>query len=104
MGRGFWWGVGWQGPRVERRVTTSNEDLVVWWGVVWKSPGVECHLPASVEDCVAWQSPVFERRLTTSVEDLVGWVGWWYGSALSEGCGYASLPVWAGVECGKVPW
>ena len=74
MGRGFWLGMGWQGPRVECRVTTSNEDLVVWWGVVWQSPGVERHLTTSVEDFMAWQSPVVERHLTTSVEDLMVWL------------------------------
>ena len=93
----------WQSPGVERRLTTSDEDLMVWWGVVWQSPGVERRLTTSNEDLMAWQNPVVIRRLTTSVEDLVVWRGWWYDSASSEGFVYASLPVWAGAECGKVP-
>ena len=103
MGRGFWWVIVWQSPGVERRLTTSDEDLVVWCGVVWQSSGVERHLTTSVEDFMAWQSPMVERRLTTSVENLVVWRGWWYDSASSEGFVYTSLPVWAGAECGKVP-
>ena len=29
-GRGFWWGVVWQSPGVERCLTTLDEDLLVW--------------------------------------------------------------------------